>query len=146
MTKRVLGCIGLVLLSTGLLRAGTSEPTSADAAPGTQYRALMDRYCVTCHNEKLHTAELVLSKMDVADPAQAPQAWEKVVRKLRTRGMPPAGMPRPDSAVTDAFATYLEASLDRAAAAKPNPGRPAVHRLNRAEYMNAVRDLLGVEG
>ena len=118
---------------------------SAASIPTTQYRQLLGQYCVTCHNEKLHTAELILSNVDIEKvPASAP-VWEKVVRKLRTGAMPPAGLPRPDKIATDAFVAYLEKSLDSAASSQPNPGRTSAHRLNRAEYANAVRDLLGVE-
>jgi hypothetical protein len=88
---------------------------------------------------------MILSTKNVADLSEDAASWEKVVRKLRTRGMPPAGMPRPDEATYDSFAAYLETELDRLAAADPDPGRPAVHRLNRAEYSNAVRDLLAVD-
>ena len=83
--------------------------------------------------------------MDFAKVSEGPEVWEKVVRKLRTRGMPPAGMPRPDEAFYDSFAGYLENEIDRAAEARPNPGRVAVHRLNRTEYVNAIRDLLAVD-
>src|ERR1700676_2138427 len=109
------------------------QPTSVNASPE---RALLDRYCVTCHNEKLKTAGLMLDKMDVEKVPENAEVWEKVVRKVRTSAMPPAGLPRPDKATYDSFATYLETSLDRAAAAKPNPGRPGIHRMNRAEYSN----------
>jgi hypothetical protein len=88
---------------------------------------------------------MILSTKNVANVGEDAAAWEKVVRKLRTAAMPPAGMPRPDPAMYDSFATYLETELDRLAAANPNPGRPAVHRLNRAEYSNAVRDLLAID-
>ncbi|MDA2935306.1 DUF1587 domain-containing protein, partial [Acidobacteria bacterium AH-259-D05] len=127
-----------------LPEATRSQPSSSAPLPAVQYRAVLDRYCVTCHNEKLRTAELALSTVDVEKISQEPEVWEKVVRKLRTGAMPPAGMPRPDQATYDFFATYLEMELDRAAAARPNPGRPVVHRLNRVEYTNAVRDLLDV--
>jgi hypothetical protein len=103
-------------------------------------RALLDQYCVTCHNQKLKTAGLMLDK---ADPAA--ETWEKVVRKLRAGAMPPAGMPRPDQATMERFVETLETSLDRSAAEKPNPGRTPVHRLNRAEYANAIRDLLTID-
>src|ERR1700676_3010435 len=118
------------------------QPTSVNASA---QRALLDRYCVTCHNEKLKTAGLMLDKMDVEHVTVNPEVWEKVIRKLRTSPMPPAGTPRPDEAAYDGFATYLETALDSAAAAKPNPGRPAVHRLNRAEYSNAIRELLDLD-
>ena len=87
----------------------------------------------------------MLDKTDVEKVADNPEIWEKVVRKLRTRGMPPTGAPRPDGAAYDSFATYLETALDSAAAAHPNPGKPSIHRLNRSEYANAIRDLLGLE-
>ena len=87
----------------------------------------------------------MLDKTDVEKVADNPEIWEKVVRKLRTRGMPPTGAPRPDGAAYDSFATYLETALDSASAAHPNPGRLAIHRLNRAEYANAIRELFGLE-
>ncbi len=107
--------------------------------------ALVDKYCVTCHNQRAKIAELALDKADVANPSASAETWEKVIGKLRSNAMPPPGLPRPDKTTRDAFVKYLETSLDRAAAAKPNPGRTVLHRLNRAEYANAIRDLLGVE-
>src|SRR5262249_39655197 len=92
------------------------------------------------------TAGLMLDHADVRNVSGNAEVWEKVVRKLRTGAMPPAGLPRPDKATYGSLATYLETELDRHASANPNPGRPAtVHRLNRAEYTNAIRDLLGIE-
>ena len=119
-----------------------STPASS---PSAQYRAVLNRYCVTCHNEKLKTADLMLDKTAVEDPTVSPEVWEKVVRKLRTGAMPPPGAPRPEKTFYEGFASYLETALDRAAVATPDPGRPVVHRLNRAEYTNAVRDLLAVD-
>ena len=116
-----------------------------DSSSASKYRAVLDRYCVTCHNQKLKTADLMLDKMDVENVTPGAPVWEKVVRKLRTGAMPPSGAPRPDKAAYDSFATYLETEPDRLAVAKPNPGRPAVHRLNRAEYGNAIRDLLAMD-
>jgi cytochrome c5 len=106
---------------------------------------LLSNYCVTCHNQRLRTAGLALDQADLANIAHDPALWEKVVRKLRTGAMPPAGRPRPEPAAATAFLTALEATLDSAAAATPNPGRPVVHRLNRAEYANAIRDLLALD-
>ena len=106
-------------------------------------RALLDKYCVTCHNEKLKTAGLMLDKVDVDHIGEGSETWEKVVRKIHGRTMPPLGMPRPDVATLDNFASTLEASLDRAAVAEP--GRASLHRLNRAEYANAIRDLLALK-
>jgi hypothetical protein len=132
---------------TGLtfVQAAQHETPNPSLSPAATQRAFLNRYCVTCHNEKLNTAGLMLDKMDVENISVGAEAWEKVVGKLRTAAMPPAGLPRPDKAAYDSFATYLETALDKAAETKFNPGRPAIHRLNRAEYANAVRDLLGLE-
>ena len=114
------------------------------ASPSAQ-RALLDTYCVGCHNERLKTANLLLDKANLADVGSEAEVWEKVVRKLKTGAMPPAGAPRPENDARVAVASWLERELDSAAAANPNPGRPAIHRLNRAEYGNAIRDLLALE-
>jgi hypothetical protein len=119
-------------------RAGLTPPL-----PG---KSFLDTYCVTCHNQRLKTAGLALDTLDVSNVATAAPIWEKAVIKLRAGLMPPAGMARPAQPVIDAFTTSLEGALDRAAAAAPNPGRTEpFHRLNRAEYQNAIRDLLGLE-
>ena len=127
------------------LWAASQEISAPSPAPASAPRALLQRYCFTCHNERLKTANLLLDTMSVEKPGEAAEVWEKVVRKLRGRQMPPAGMPRPDEASYDAFINYLETELDRTARADPDPGRPVIHRLNRTEYENAVRDLLAVE-
>ncbi len=107
--------------------------------------ALLNKYCVTCHSAKLRTGGLSLQDADLAKvPAEA-ETWEKVIRKLRTGSMPPQGMPRPDAASLNDLAAFLENTVDRAAAAKPNPGHAAMHRLNRSEYANAVHDLLALD-
>ena len=120
--------------------------TPAEAASG-DHAALLQRYCVTCHNGRLRTAGLALDAVEVSAEhvAAHPELWEKVVQKLRSRTMPPAGRPRPAGAAYRAFASWLETTLDTAALARPNPGRPLLHRMNRTEYRNAVRDLLGVD-
>jgi mono/diheme cytochrome c family protein len=119
------------------------KPDTTAASPA---QALVSQYCVSCHNERLKTANLLLDKADANQVASASDTWERVVVQLRSRAMPPVNMPRPDNATYDTVATWLETELDRAATAQPNPGRPAaLHRLNRTEYANAVRDLLGVE-
>ena len=123
-------------------QAPPSGPGLQEAEP---VRAVLDRYCVTCHNERLLTAGLALDTMDPARVGDHPAAWEQVVRKLRTGAMPPAGRPRPEPAAYAAVASTLETALDRVAAADPNPGRTTVHRLNRREYANVVRDLLALE-
>src|SRR5262245_40038767 len=108
-------------------------------------RAVIEKYCVTCHNERLKTAGLLLDKADVDHVGSNPETWEKVLRKLRTREMPPPGSPRPDTETYTAMSAFLEKMLDGAASANPNPGRVAVHRLNRTEYANAIRDLIGLQ-
>lgn len=108
-------------------------------------RAVLDRYCVTCHNRQLRIAGLTLDTMGLERVGEAAPAWEKVVLKLRTGTMPPVGRPRPDRPTYDSLASWLETALDRHSASAPNPGRPAIHRLNRAEYTNVIRDLLGLE-
>src|SRR5262245_11909272 len=118
--------------------------TFAQSAATPSPRALLDKYCVTCHNEKLKTAGLTLDKMDPVRVADQTEAWEKVVRKLRAGMMPPQGMPRPDAPTYESLTLALETELDRAAAAKPKLAAPGVHRLNRTEYGNAIRDLLGL--
>ncbi len=116
---------------------------AATFAAGT--RDVLDRYCVTCHNARLKTAGLELDHLDADHVADHAEQWEKVVTKLRSGEMPPPGRPRPDAAAYQAVVSALESALDAAAAEKPYPGRVPVHRLNRVEYANAVRDLLGLE-
>ena len=135
--------------ATDSLRAANPNLASA-AAPApeasAEHRALLDRYCVTCHNERLKTAGLALDALDLEHVGASAEVWERVVRKLRAGVMPPAGRPRPDHHAYDDLATWLEAELDRATEAYPNPGRTEpFHRLNRAEYRNAVRDLLALD-
>ena len=137
-----------LLLSAELHGAGPRRQPGSGAAVAAQspQRQLLDRYCVTCHNERLKTAGLTLDILDVDDVAARPEVWEKVVRKLRAGLMPPLGRPRPDREAYDGFAGWLETRLDHAAALDPDPGPSAVlHRLNRTEYANAIRDLLALE-
>jgi hypothetical protein len=116
------------------------------AAPQVAPKAMLDTYCVTCHNDKLKTAGLALDTVDVSKPSANPEVWEKVIGKLRAGSMPPPGRPRPDAATYKAMAVWLENEIDHAWAANPNPGRiGAVHRLNRTEYNNAIRDLLKLD-
>src|SRR3954469_15264691 len=130
-----------ILLGASLTIACARLGQSQTAQP----RAVLNRYCVTCHNQKSRTAGLMLDQMDVEKVAASAPVWEKVVQKLRTGAMPPPGALRPDNATYSSLAAYLETELDRAAAAKPNPGAPIVRRLNRAEYANAIRDLLAID-
>jgi mono/diheme cytochrome c family protein len=125
-----------------LLAARPAQTTTSGAAPKSAERALLDQYCVTCHNQRLKTANITFDTMDLAHLPDEAEVWEKVVRKLRGGMMPPPGTPRPEQAAVNGFVSWLERSLDEAAAANPNPGRVALHRLNRAEYAAAIEELL----
>jgi hypothetical protein len=145
MTLRVV-TISICLLLAG--QSGTSAQQTIEMEQYTveRFRSTLDRYCVTCHNETLKTANLMLDRANVHDLGKAPQIWEKVISKLSLRSMPPVGMPRPDESFYVSFSSYLKSRLNSLAEANPDPGRTvAAHRLNRAEYTNAVRDLVGVE-
>ena len=136
----------MLLCSAYVQAARAPQAPITSASQPADHRAVLNRYCVTCHNQRLKTGGLTLDTLDVANASANADVWEKVIQKLRLQTMPPSGLPRPDRATYDALAASIETAIDRAAAARPNPGRTeAVHRLNRAEYQNAVRDLLGVE-
>ena len=143
----VIGAAVLVLSAvTGV--AGQAPEASVEAAApagATEYRAVLDRYCTTCHNDRLRTAGLTLESLDVAHVGAGAEVWEKVVRKLRAREMPPPRRPRPDDETYGHFVDWIEAELDQASLANPNPGTETIHRLNRTEYTNAIRDLLALE-
>ncbi|MCM3881712.1 MAG: DUF1587 domain-containing protein, partial [Vicinamibacterales bacterium] len=117
--------------------------------PAPQLASLVGTYCVTCHNDKVKTAGLSLQALQSLDQRDMPahaDVWEKVMRKVKSGDMPPTTVRvRPDGQTSAAFATYVESVLDWSATAHPNPGRAPVHRLNRAEYSNAIRDLLAVD-
>ncbi len=119
----------------------------AAAAPAaSSARELLDRYCVRCHNDRLQTAGVALDAADVEQVAHDAALWERAIRKLRARAMPPAGSPRPDEAAYVDLVSYLEGELDRLALAAPDPGRTdTFRRLNRTEYRNAIRDLLALD-
>ena len=135
---RILSALVAAVLLTAWPAAG--QPSDAPE------RALLDRYCVTCHNDALRTAGLALDNLDLDRVGDHADVWEKVVGKLRAGMMPPAGRPRPDGEASGRLVAYLEAELDRAAAAHPDPGRSAaLRRLNATEYRNAVRDLLDLD-
>ncbi len=126
--------------------AQSAQPTSPPRSAAADARAMLDTYCVGCHNQRLKTAGLSLDTADVSMPHSNPEVWERVIARLRAGSMPPAGRPRPDAATAQLAAGWLETSIDRAWIASPNPGRVnAVHRLNRTEYSNAVRDLLALD-
>jgi hypothetical protein len=138
--------VAAALLIAAAVSVQTQGHTGAAAGPGalsaSEAQALLDRYCVTCHNDRMQTGALSLDRLEVGRTGRDPEIWERVVRKLRTGMMPPSGMPRPDRPALDRFISFLEDGLDLAAAANPNPGLRTLHRLNRTEYANAVRDLL----
>ena len=148
-------CMGLrravaVAIGAGCVLAAGPPALAAPAQPErlapTETGEVLQRYCVTCHNERLRTADLALDTVDPSRPAANPEVWERVIAKLRAGSMPPPGRRRPDAATYDAVARALEDDLDRAWAANPNPGRiTAVHRLNRTEYRNAIRDLFALD-
>jgi len=119
---------------------------AANASADNPAGELVNKYCVSCHNQKLKTAGLSLDRADAEHPFNSPEIWENVIAKLRSRAMPPPKLPRPDNATYDKVAAWLESEIDRAAASHGNPGHPSsLHRLNRAEYANAVRDLIAVD-
>ena len=158
-TSSFIGSVAIVGMLVGLslrtVEAQTATPRdqhpavkpAAAAGTASPTRALLDSYCVRCHNERLKTGGLVLDRtMEADDVSVAPDMWERVVRKVRSGAMPPVGLPRPDAPTFTSWVSSVEGSLDRAASASPNPGRTApVHRLNRAEYANAVRDILAIQ-
>jgi hypothetical protein len=135
----------LVILGSAMLVSGLMLTTIGQQRPDSSQKAILTQYCVTCHSDKTRTGGLTLEALDVDHPEANPEVWEKVVRKMRAGLMPPAGMPRPERAAYESFRHTIETSLDRAAVAKPNPGATALHRMNRAEYANAIRDLIAVE-
>jgi len=155
MLRRLWVCFGVPLVAVCSLEAFQSAASSPAPVPRASVaassiannRELLNKYCVTCHNDRLKTGGLSLDGGDLADTdvTAASATWEKVIRKLRSGAMPPAGAPRPDRQMLGSFAASLESLLDRAAAAAPEPGRVPAHRLNRVEYVNAVRDLLSLE-
>jgi hypothetical protein len=132
--------IALLLALAGGLWAQSAAPIA-----GPAQRKVLDQYCVSCHNQKLKTAGLQLDTLDLAQVGRDSQTWEKVVRKLRAGLMPPQGLPRPDANTYESLTVSLENALDRAAIANPKLVAPAAHRMNRTQYANAIRDLLGLE-
>jgi mono/diheme cytochrome c family protein len=123
-------------------------PAAGPAAPGpvnASERALLDQYCVTCHNGRLNTGGLALDGLALDRMPNDAETWERVIRKVRAGLMPPAGVRRPSRAALDAFAGGIERTIDDAAGAHPRPGRVPLHRMNRVEYANAIRDLLALD-
>jgi mono/diheme cytochrome c family protein len=136
--------IALLLVACGALHVSTAQQAQQSSGAAAQ-RELIDQYCVTCHSDKAKTGDLSLQSLDLTKLGDHGETWEKVIRKLRAGAMPPPGAKRPEGTALRDLASFLENSIDKAALAKPDPGRATLTRLNRAEYGNAVRDLLGLE-
>ena len=122
--------------------AAQTAASSQTTVPTQSQRALLDKYCVTCHSDRLKTANLSLQGLELTNVADHAEVWEKVIRKLRAGVMPPPSLPRPALAEYDGLRDWLEAEIDRVSTTKPNPGSVVLHRLNRTEYANVIRDLL----
>ncbi len=130
---------GVYTLTAALAASGSESPESVAARA-----EFVENFCSTCHNDALEVGNFSLEQVDLAQPARHAEALEKVVLKLRSGMMPPEGMPRPDASELHRFITDIETGIDDAASVHPNPGRPILHRLNRTEYANAIRDLLAL--
>jgi mono/diheme cytochrome c family protein len=138
----IAGWLTLSFATAGSPGAGSAPQSNGTVTAG----AVINQYCIGCHNDRSRSGELALTVLDTDNPGANPEVWEKVVRKLRGRLMPPPGRPRPDEKTYEQVVDYLEQSLDRASAANPNPGRTETfRRLNRTEYQNAIRDLLSID-
>ena len=144
--------VRILALATGCIVAASHAPAvsgqspTSDVSAAATHRATLDQYCVTCHNERLANGDMQLDALDLGDVAASAEAWERVIVKLRAESMPPAGRPRPDRATYRDFAAWLEHEIDTETKDSARPGRPATfHRLNRAEYGNAIRDLLALD-
>ena len=125
--------------------AAEATPSKSAAASTVPFQRLIDRYCISCHNEEMNTASFRLDNVDLAHVSENGEIWEKVIHKLRTEEMPPIDRPQPSKGARKALLSHLATTLDAVAIKDPDPGRPAVHRLNRSEYANAIRDLLALE-
>jgi mono/diheme cytochrome c family protein len=145
MTRKGISLAIVAVGALGCLHAASPQTSASQEAPQAEYSGVINKYCVACHSEKAKTAGIVLEKKDLSAVPDDARTWEKVVRKLRAGEMPPQGMPRPAKASLDGLATYLENTLDRAAMAHLNPGRTLIHRLNRTEYANAIKDVLALD-
>ena len=146
MNRVLLACAALILIVMGAVASGDVQtPPARRGAEATSGAAFLQQYCVSCHNSKARLGGLALDTLDPARVEGHAETWEKVVRKLRTGMMPPEGAPKPPAAIRNAFAAALEATLDAVAVRRLDPGAPALHRLNRAEYANAIRDLLALD-
>jgi len=143
--------VAAVAVAPGGAQAPATNPASAStaaakpASTSTPEVRFVEQYCASCHNARARSGGLALDAMDPLKVDGTAGTWEKVVRKLRTGMMPPEGAPKPPATARDTFITALETRLDSAAARRIDPGAPQLHRLNRAEYGNAIRDLLAID-
>jgi len=146
MRRAALSLLGLVWLGVASHADAPPARETGQATPAVAQdpRGFVSTYCTTCHNERLRTGGLVLSGADLGEPGSNPELWEKVLQKVATGQMPPPRQPRPEPQTLKRITADLATALDRAAAARPDPGRVGAHRLNRTEYGNAIRDLLGL--
>lgn len=145
LTARSVVSVFVVFLIAGACIAAAESRADEQAESLGNYSSVLNRYCVTCHNSALKTADLTLDQADITNISASPLVWERVVTKLSLSAMPPVGVPRPDQQFYEGFSEYLQSELDRSAQESRDPGRPTVHRLNRNEYANAIRDLLHIE-
>src|SRR5438874_4744887 len=142
---RAQASVGMALAVAVLFPPAVLQAQNSPATAAAIHRATLEQYCVGCHSGPTPFAGLNLQPLDASDLEANGIIWEKMLRKLRNREMPPAGMPRPDAATYEALVKYIETGRDRLAETKPNPGRTTLHRLNRTEYANAIRDLFALE-
>jgi mono/diheme cytochrome c family protein len=142
---RIFAATGTGIAIAGAVYFPTVAQQSNEAEIAARFQATLDAYCVACHNDDLLTANLSLEHVDPSDLSKDGEIWEKVLPKLRGQLMPPGGLPRPAHETYEELVAYLTGGLDRVARTNPNPGRPALHRLNRSEYANAIRDLLALD-
>ncbi len=148
-TAKLAGLLGIFWVGV-TVEPATAQTARKSAAPRTaasasEYREMLDDYCVTCHSDRLKTANFSLQNLDLNQVGDHPEIWERVIRKMRAGMMPPPGMPRPEPAKYDQLRDWLEARMDQKAAVHPNPGSIVMHRLNRTEYANVIRDLLDLD-
>src|SRR5215471_12678856 len=146
MKRYVLSAAAIALALISSASAGQQPAsTSGTPAPIAPYKATIDQYCVTCHNQRAKTAGLALDTLDLTKLPDHADIWEKAIMKLRGNLMPPPNAKQPDAAAKQSLVTWLETTLDQAAAAKPNPGSVSLHRLNRAEYSASIKELLDID-
>src|SRR5678816_1413023 len=145
MKHTLLSAVIAFMVAVASVTGVSQTPAPSTPAAAAPPAALLTQYCVTCHNARAKAGGLTLDPAELTQIDRHAETWEKVIRKLQTGMMPPSGAPRPARAAIDGFITSLQSQIDRAATAKPFAGTPALHRLNRAEYSNAVRDLLTLD-